>query len=419
MAMSAVDDATVEEARAGRASYRDVFGIGEFRVIFAANIVSMLGNIVADVALTVLIYQRTHSAALAALVMALAFLPYLISGVLLGALVDRLPARRVLAGCDLVSAAVVAIMVIPGMPVAGLLALVVAEGLIAPVFQSVRATVLPEILPPGPPYVLGRSLMRMVSQGAQIAGFGAGGLLLAFLPPRSALAADALSFVASALLLRLGTVRRPAAAAGRRGGGGLAGDSLAGARAALADRATRRILMFGWLVPACSVAPEALATPYATHIGQPARVAGFLLMGIPAGTVAADALAARLLPADWQRRIIVPAALLSFAALAGFAVSPGLALALVLLVVCGLGSAWMAGMDGLLVTVAPPALRNRALGLSSAGLMFTQGAGFALWGVAGQYVPLPVVIPAAAVAGAIAVVALRPMGPARASPLPT
>ena len=118
--------------------------------------------------------------------------------------------------------------------------------------------------------------------------------------------------------------------------------------------------------------------------------------------VIADILAARVFPARLQYRVIVPAGLLTFVPLAGFAVSPGLGLALGLLVVSGLGSAWMAGMDGLLVATAPPALRNRALALSSAGLMFTQGAGFALWGIAGQYIPLPVVIPMSAAAGAVA-----------------
>src|ERR1700744_1594256 len=267
-----------------RARYRDVLGAGEFRGIFTANIVSMLGNVIASVALTVLIYQRTGSPALAALVRALSFLPYLIGGVLLGAVVDRLPARRVLVGCDLASAAVVAIMVIPGIPVAGLLALLFTEGLIAPVFQSVRAAVLPDILAPGPPYVLGRSLMRLVAQGAQIAGYGAGGLLLAFLPPRGALAADAVSFAGSALLLRVGTRWRPARAAAHGGGAGRAGgalarDSLGGLRASLAHPATRRILVFGWLLPACAVAPGGLARPYARFIGQTAPAAGVLLTG--------------------------------------------------------------------------------------------------------------------------------------------
>src|SRR6202000_2334178 len=118
---------------------------------------------------------------------------------------------------------VVAVMVIPGVPVPGLLVLLFAEGLIAPVFQGVRSAMLPDILPAGPPYVLGRSLMRMVCQGAAIGGHGAGGVLLAVLPPRSALAADALSFVASALLIRIGVAWRPARVGPSAAGGGAAG----------------------------------------------------------------------------------------------------------------------------------------------------------------------------------------------------
>src|SRR5262249_58379092 len=67
------------------ARYRDVLGVAEFRAIFAANVVSLLGSVVAAVALTVLVYQQTRSPALAASVMALSFVPYLIRGTLLGA----------------------------------------------------------------------------------------------------------------------------------------------------------------------------------------------------------------------------------------------------------------------------------------------------------------------------------------------
>jgi len=395
---------------ASRASYRDVLGAGEFRVIFVAHVVSMLGNVVAAVALTVLVYQQTRSPALAASVLALSFLPYLLGGILLGAAADRLPARRVLVGCDLASAVLVACMMVPGMPVPGLLALLFANGLIAPVYQGVRSAALPTILPPGPRYVLGRSLMRLVAQSAQIVGYGVGGLLLAIVSPRGALAADALSFAASGMMLRFGTARRPAPT-GRSMS--MVRDSLTGLRSTLAHQPTRRVLLFSWLVPACAVAPEALAAPYAAHIGQPPRAAGLLLMGIPAGTVAADALAARLLPSGMQRRIIIPAGLLVFAPLMAFAASPGLGLALVLLVISGLGSAWAAGIDGLLIQAAPRALRNRGLALGSAGLMFTQGLGFALWGIAGQYLPLAVVIPLAAGAGVLAVGTLRPDQPRR------
>jgi predicted MFS family arabinose efflux permease len=395
----------------GRARYRDVLGSAEFRALFLADIVSMLGNVVAAVALTVLVYEQTRSPALAASVMALAFLPYLFGGVLAGAVADRLPARRVLVLCDLLSAGLVAAMVIPGMPVAALLGLLFTNGLLSPVYGGVRAAVLPDVLPPGPGYILGRSMMRMVAQSAQIAGYGAGGLLLTVVSPRGALAFDAASFLASAVLVRCGMARRPASR-GRAGAGSMTGDSLRGIRRVLAHRPVRRLLLFTWLVPACAVAPEALAAPYASHIGQPARVTGFLLMGIPVGTVLADLIAARLLPARVQRRLIVPAALLMFVPLAGFAASPRLALALVLLVTCGLGSASGVGLDGLMISEAPAELRGRVLALASAGLIFIQGAGFALWGIAGQYAPVTLVIPAAAAAGVLVVLLLRPRDPA-------
>lgn len=402
---AAAAPAPAPDAQAQRATYRQVLGAAEFRAIFAANIVSMLGSVVAAVALTVLVYQQTHSPALAASVMALSFVPYAVGGALLGAVVDRMRPRRVLVGCDLASGVLVGCMVIPGVPIAGLLLLLLGTGLIAPVYQGVRAALLPEVLPPGPRYILGRALMRMVAQSAQIVGYGVGGLLLAVLPPRGALTADAISFAGSALVLWRGTRWRPART-GKRGS--IARDSLAGLRAVLAHRATRRILLFSWLIPACEIAPEALAAPYAVHIGQPARAAGFLLIGLPTGVVIADVIAARLLSARRQRHIMIPAAALSFAALAFFAASPGLVLAVTLLVISGLGSAWAAGIDGLLLEAAPLELRNRALAVMSAGLMFTQGIGFAFWGVAGQFLPVPTVIVLAAGAGAIAVLLLRP-----------
>jgi predicted MFS family arabinose efflux permease len=392
----------VTEAPAARATYREVFSYAEFRAIFAATICSLLGSVIAAVALTVLVYERTKSPALAASVMALSFLPYAVGGALFGAVADRMPPRRVLVACNLVTGALVGCMVVPGLPITALLVLLLGTGLIAPVYQGVMAALMPEVLPPGPRYILGRSMMRIVAQTAQIVGYGAGGLLLAVMSPRGALVADAVSLVAAAALLRLGMRSRPARSSQ---GGSMARDSLSGLRQVLAHRATRRVLLFAWLVPACAVAPEALAAPYAVHIGQPARAAGFLLVGIPVGTVVADIVAARLLTTWWQRRIMVPAALFGSAAACFLAASPGLGVALLVLVASGLGSAWGAGIDGLLLEAAPENLRSRALAALSAGLMFTQGAGFAVWGIAAEGLPVTVVIPIAAVLGAIAAAA--------------
>ena len=180
---------------------------------------------------------------------------------------------------------------------AGLLALLFANGLIAPVYQGVRSAVLPECCR-RPPLRPGPLADADGGQGAQVVGYGAGGLLLAIFSPRGALAAErCLRGIGAGAALR----HRPAGRT-RHGAGSMARDSLAGLRGALAHRPTRRILLFSWLVPACAVAPEALAAPYAAHIGQPARAAGFLLIGIPLGTIAADVVAARLLSSRLQRR---------------------------------------------------------------------------------------------------------------------
>src|SRR5689334_9795484 len=99
-----------------RTRYRDALRVPEFRALFAAFTVSLLGTVVATVALTVLVYARTGSSALAALTFTLMFLPYLFAGGLLNAIVDRRPPRRLMVGCDLASAALIALMALPGVP---------------------------------------------------------------------------------------------------------------------------------------------------------------------------------------------------------------------------------------------------------------------------------------------------------------
>src|SRR5215207_7797640 len=106
-----------------RTRYRDALMVPEFRALFAAFSVSLLGTIVATVALTVLVYARTGSSALAALTFTLMFVPYLLAGVLLNALVDRQPPRRLMGMCDLSSAALNAVMALPAIPIPAMLAL--------------------------------------------------------------------------------------------------------------------------------------------------------------------------------------------------------------------------------------------------------------------------------------------------------
>jgi predicted MFS family arabinose efflux permease len=379
-----------------RARYIDIFRIREFSALFVAHVASMLGNIVADVALTVLVYQRTRSPALAAATMSLSFLPYLLGGTLLSSAAARWRTRRTLIVCDLASTGIVAAMSLVRLPIVALLALVFALGLIAPVFGGVRAATLAQVLPPGAPYVLGRSVLRLVAQGAQVSGFAIGGLLLIVVSPRGALLIDAGSFMLSALILRTGTRERYPTSDRELS---VVHESMRNLREVFALPRLRRAMLLEWLLPTCAVAPEALAAPYVAHLGLPAQAVGFWLTAIPIGTVIADVVAARLLSRRLQRAVALPAMALTCLPLLGFLARPAFGVAFVLLIAVGLGSAYAVVIDREIVDAAPTSLRGAALSISGAGLMFFQGAGYGLWGlVAEAWSPAAVIVLAGSVA---------------------
>ncbi|WP_329234662.1 MFS transporter [Actinoallomurus sp. NBC_01490] len=398
--------------RAGR--YRDAFASAEFRALFGAFVVSMLGYVVAGLALTVLVYRQTRSPLLSALVFTATFLPYLFGGTLLSGLVDRVPSRRLLVGCDLGCAAIVAAMTVPGVPVPALFALLFAMSLLTPVATGARGALVADVLPPDA-VVPARSLLRLVGQGAQVAGYAAGGGLLAALPPRAVLGVEAVTFTASALVLRVLLARRPA----RGGAGGsLAGDSLRGVTRVLANGPLRRVLLLGWLVPFLTTWPEALAAPAVAGRGLPASATGWWLAADPVGTVLGELAGIWLIPAARRARLSAPLAACGFVPLAFFAVRPPLVPALVLLTAAGLCGAYVLGLDQLLLDVTPPELLGRAYALNSAGLMVTQGVGFATAGALGEFVPPDLAITFAGGTGLVVVALCRPPRRPAVRPVP-
>jgi hypothetical protein len=397
-------------AVAGR--YRDAFASGQFRALFGAYVVSMLGYVVAGLALTVLVYRRTGSPLLSALTFTMTFLPYLFGGMLLSGLVDRVPARRLLVGCDLAGAVCVAVMTLPGMPVAALFALLFAMSLLAPLSTGARGALLARVLPPGA-VVPGRSLLRMVAQGAQICGYAAGGGLLAALTPQAVLGAEAVSFTASALVLRTFLRNHPASTRVRTS---LAGDSLRGVATVLANRPLRRVLLLGWLVPFLTTFPEALAAPSAAARGLPASAAGWWLAAAPAGTVAGELAGIWLIPAARRARLTAPLAACGFVPLLAFGWHPPLAVALALLGTAGLCGAYMLGLDQLILDAGPPELLGRVYTVNSSGLMATQGVGFAAAGALGEVMPPDLTIVSAGAAGLLVVALFRPRSDERAQP---
>ncbi len=384
-------------AGAGRGGYRAVFAVQEFRAVFAAHALSLLGVVVSEIALTVLVYDLTGSPLLSALVFALGFLPYLVGGTLLSGVADRFPARRVLVVCDLVCAGCAALMALPATPVAALLALRCAVAAVSPVFSGTRMATLADILGSGDLFVLGRSLLRMVAQSSVLLGFGLGGVLLTFVPPRGALAVTLCTFLASGLLLRFGTRRRLA----RGGGGSLMKYSLAGTRQVLGDRRIRALLLLLWVPPMFVVAPEAIAAAYADERGVGTVWVGLLMCAMPVGTIAGELYAGAALSPAARSRIVLPLAGCGLLPLLAYPFRPDLGWILVALVLAGAAGAYTLGLDRWFVDAVPQELRGRAMTVHTAGLMTIQGVGMALAGAAAEFWPVGTVVGGVAVLGTL------------------
>ncbi len=400
-----------------RGPYREALRSREFRAIFVATAVTITGSSVSAVALTVLVYQRTGSPFLAALTFAFGFFPYLVGGTLLSGIVDRVPPRRLLITLDLGAMVLTATMALPGMPIAGLLALLFCTATLTSLSTGTRGGLVRAIVPAAS-YVPARSLLRITGQTAQIVGNAVGGVLLVALSPRGAILVNAASFLLSACVMRVGLRLHAIADPAERTP--LLRDSLRGVRRILAHAELRRLLLLGWLVPMCAVAPEALAAPYVAGQGAPPAFVGLWLGALPVGIIVGDLIAVWGIGAQRLRRLVGVAAAGSLVPYLVFAGRPPLAAAIPLLVLAGMCGMWGLGVDALVRDVAPERGFGRMMTLNTAGVMTSQGLGFALAGALAEVVGAGTAIAVAGLCGLILVLLLRPRvtGERRQEPAP-
>jgi hypothetical protein len=89
-----------------------------------------------------------------------------------------------------------------------------------------------------------------------------------------------------------------------------------------------------------------------------------------------------------------------------FAFGPSLPVAIALLVLAGLGTSYLIGLDQVALATVPEPIRRRAFTLLQAGSMVTQGPGFAAAGAVAEWLPVTVVIPLLAAAGLVIVLVI-------------
>ena len=383
------------------ATYRSLFREREYRALFSADVVSQLGDQVAAVALAVLVYRRSQSPLLAALGYSLVFLPWILGGPMLAALAERLPPRAVLVGSDLGRAALVGLAAIPGMPLPLLGLLLLAAALIGPVFRSARSALLPQILDDDR-YSLALSVEEVLSQTAQLGGFITGGALVLLLDPQRALGLNALSFALSAFVLRRGISPRPSAAVpGDRAS--LLAESHAGLRIVAGQATLRRPLLLAVIGATYLVVPEAIAPAYVAQTGGGPVAVGLLMGSVAIGSVLGAVLLARCVRPARRGHLMRPLAFAGTIPLLLIALAPPYPVALALLLVAGLCSAYNVPANAAFAAAIPDGARARAFGLAMTAMMGGQLVGVVAGGALAEVLRPTAVI---AVAGAVGLVAL-------------
>jgi predicted MFS family arabinose efflux permease len=390
--------------QAAKTAFRDVFGVAEFRALWLAQVLSVVGDQLARVALTILVYDRTRSALLAAITFVVSIVPTFVGGVTLAWLADRYPRRRVMIACDLVRAVLVLVMALPGMPIAAMVGLLFVVTFVGAPFTSARAAVYPDVLS-GDSYALGTAVTLTTYQFAQVIGFAAGGTIVDFFGTRTSLVVDAVTFVASALIVRAWVGARPAPVTrGNSQPSRLAG-IVGGIRLVFANRALRTTMLFGWLA-AFYNAPEGVVTPLARTLGGGAAAVGVILAAPALGETAGALVFSRFMPAPIRLRFMGPLAVAASAFLVLFIWQPYLYGSLLILFASGLCASYQIAANSAFVSAAPPEQRSQAFGLAQGGMSLGQGIVMVLAGAAADHHSPALVIAVCGATGAVMALAV-------------
>lgn len=208
------------DALAGRDARR-----GDFRIFFAGQALSAFGSAVTNFALPLLVYELSHSPTQLAAAFATSTLPYLLFGLVGGALADRLDRKRLMIRVDLARALLLAS--VPALAVAHTLPLwwLYAVGFLAAtlgiLFDAADFAALPSLVGTAD-LVSANGRITAAYTAADLLGPPLGGLLATAVPLPDLLLVDALTFAASAVALA--AVRTPFNAAAPPPRGGLRAD---------------------------------------------------------------------------------------------------------------------------------------------------------------------------------------------------
>ncbi|MGX1270604.1 MFS transporter [Streptomyces phaeoluteigriseus] len=389
--------------------YRQLLRTPEFTPLLLSYAAHNSAQTAAGLALGTLVHRATGSPLLSAVSMFGPSLAQVLGATFLLSGADRLPPRAALAGLSLAFATVTAVLAVPGLPLAGVFAVVLAQGLVAALGGGVRWGLLNEILPEDG-YLPGRSVFNTTSGLMQITGYALGGALVTALSPHTVLLLATLLHATAGATARLGLTTRPPRATGRPS----AAETWR-VNAVLWSSRPRRLVYLGlWLPNGLVVGCEALFVSY-----DPGA-AGTLFACGALGMLAGDLAVGRLLPPAVRTRLATPLLLLLATPYLFFGLHPPLPVAALCVTLASVGFGASLVQQERLMALTPPELSGHALGLHSAGMLTLQGVSAVVAGTVAQLTSPATAMAVMAAASVTVTVTLaasgRQLGAARALP---
>jgi MFS family permease len=342
-----------------------------FAAFWVAQAISLIGDRLNTIALSVLVFGQTGSALLTGIVLTASLAPDLVIAPFAGVLADRYDRRRLMVGADLARAGLVATLpfVVAVNPLLSL-PITFAVGSLGLLFRPAKVAVIPRLVPPAQieaatGAVWGADTVADFA-GYPISAIVVGVLGLALLP--IAFFLDAASYlVSAALLIRLPVGGKPPAPID---GPSLRREFLAGWRYLRGFPALFENAILSAAVQATIGAYLALFVVYAAQLlsGPLPYPANYplLQLGFPVGNIIGVSLVVSLAPRLARGRLIIGGFAAMSVLFAGFALVTDSAVAFGLIVAIGIANMiWLIPASALIPEQTPSELIGRVSSLRS------------------------------------------------------
>ena len=415
---SPADDVGVVRGTERPATFRDVFAVREYRAVYLALIANWVGEYLSRAAITVLVFQQTGSVLLSAASFAISYLPWIAGGPVLAALAERYPYRRVMVTCDLARMSLMALVAIPGMPIALVLVLLFLAMLGSPPTQAARSALLPLLLG-RERLVIALAANATTGQAAQVVGYLAGATLAAAINPRLVVAGVAIAFGISAALVATGVRPRPAAQTGRQRTH-LLRETGEGFTIVFGDRVLRPIATLVITLTIFAIVPEGLAAAWAAQTSPNPAVRGFdqgmIMAAGPVGWVIGGLVFSRFVTPAVRQRLIRPLAVVAPLALVPSVLAPSAAIVALLTMLSGVAQgAILPTLNSLFVLALRHGFRARAFGVIQGGMQLAQGFAVIVTGLLAEHARVPTVVGLWSIGGVLLIAARVASWPSAAS----